>query len=489
MLRINMESSKMARYVRVFISLLAGLLVFLRLGQILGTNYDGNQSMKGFYQMDRNRADVIFYGSSHVYAGVNVVDLWNDYGIAGYNLAGTMQPLWNTYYNMEETVKYQSPKMMVVDLYGLLIEEEYNGSTNVIKNVSSMRFSPNKVRNIWSSVPHEDFLSYLLSYPLTHDTYKELKRENYDGIIDGLGGQWFKGYRPSFAVTGYEELPQVQADAGERQPTEKNREYLDKITQFADEHQIGLAFIVVPYEGIDDADQMLYQWAEDYAGEKEIPFLNGNLYLQEMNFDPASDYAEASHLNHNGACKFTAYLGEWLKENCSFDDHRGDDGWDSWQRYSDCWAAWNQDQELKRCTNLEEYLAKVQSRKDYLVIVSLDDNYQKNPHVQLLEGMIGMDPYGMGSWATIVLQNQQLLYQTPNEPEYLWYMETERSDISVSRTYDGTMKVQVNRVDKNNSANDVTILVYDLTLDEIADVIAFNKDGVVHHISSGTDVQ
>lgn len=404
----------MVRYVRFFISIIVSALVFLRLGQVLGTNYDGNQSMKGFYQLEKDCADVIFYGSSHVYAGVNVVDLWDDRGIAGYNLAGTMQPLWNTYYNMEETLKYQSPKMMVVDLYGLLVEEEYNGSTNVIKNVSSMRFSPNKVRNIWSSVPHEDFLSFLLSYPLTHDTYRELKRENYDGMINGIGGKWFKGYRPSFAVTEYDMLPQVQAAAGVRLPTEKNREYLDKITQFADAHQIELAFILVPYEGIDDADQMLYQWAEDYAREKGVPFLNGNLYLKEMNFDPAADYAEASHLNHNGACKFTAYLGEWLAENYSFDDHRGDVKWDSWQRYSDCWGAWNQNQELKCCTDLEEYLVKVQEREDYLIIVSLDNNYQENPYVQLLEEMMGMNPYGMGSSASIVLQNQRLLYQTPD---------------------------------------------------------------------------
>lgn len=166
------------RGVKVLVSVAITLLVFMRLGHVLAANYDGNQSMDGFYRLDRDSVDVVFYGSSHdVYAGVNVAALWDEHGIAGYDMAGTMQTLWNSYYNMEETLKSQSPRLMVVDLYGIGIEEEYYGSTNVIKNVSSMRFSLNKIENVWNSVPHEEFLSYLLSYPLTHDSYQGLGME------------------------------------------------------------------------------------------------------------------------------------------------------------------------------------------------------------------------------------------------------------------------------------------------------------------------
>lgn len=132
---------------------------------------------------------------------MNVATLWGECGIAGYDMAGTMQTLWNSYYNMEETLKYQSPRLMVVDLYGIGIEEEYYGTTNIIKNVSSMRFSLNKIKNVWNSVPHEEFLSCLLSYPLTHDSYKELGRGNFDEGVNSVGGDWYKGYKTSYAVT------------------------------------------------------------------------------------------------------------------------------------------------------------------------------------------------------------------------------------------------------------------------------------------------
>lgn len=469
----------MGKYIRRFAGVMVLLLVFGRLGHVLAANYDGNQSMDGFYRLERDTVDVMFYGSSHVYAGVNIVDLWDDYGIAGFNLAGTMQTLWNSYYNMEETLKYQSPKVMVVDLYGLLIEDEYYGSSNVIKNVSSMRFSLNKIKNVWNSVPHEEFLTYLASYPLTHDSCTELKQGNYDERVNNLGGEWYKGYRPTYAVTTYDTLPQIAAEPEAVEPTGKNREYLDKMVALARKHQIQLAFMVVPYEGLQEDEQALYRWAQEYAEDNGVLFLNGNLHLEEMGFDPTADYAEASHLNYSGSCKYTAYLGRWLQENYALADRRGGQAWDSWQKYSDSYAAYAQNQELRGSKDLESYLRRLGEREDYLIIISLDNNYKKNELVEPLGGLMGLNPYELDTSASVVMENGTILYQTPAAPEYLWYTETHLSDIAVVREGGESMKVLVNNEVKNGSYNDVTILVYDKTLDTVADVVFYNGDGVL----------
>lgn len=469
----------MGKYCRALVIIIAAVFLLGRMGYVLEANYDGNQAMNGFYQLERDTVDVVFYGSSHIYAGVNTVKLWDDYGIAAYNLAGTMQTLWNSYYNMVETLKYQSPRMMVVDLYGILIEDEYYGSTNVIKNVSSMRLSLNKVENIQSSVPKQEFLSYLLSYPLTHDSYKELRQGNYIRETNNIGGKWYKGYKPSYAVTEYDSLPQIKAGREQRNPTDKNKEYLDKMVRLAQKNNVQLAFIVVPYEGISEEDQMLYRWAEDYAGENGVLFFNGNDKLVQMGFDPADDYAEASHLNHSGACKFSAFLGQWLLQNCDLQDRRGGERWSSWQKYSDCWEAYHYNRELRHCTDITTYLEKIQECPNYITIVSLSDNYRKNGFVQPLEDLAGIDPYTLGDSASIVIEDNTIRYQTPDEPEYLWYMETELLDITISRAYGQSMEVRVNHIEQNDSYNDVTILVYDKKLDMVADVIVYNGDGVI----------
>lgn len=469
----------MKKSIRFIVGILLAALIFVRLGNILEANYDGNQAMDGFYRLDENTVDVMFYGSSHVYAGINVVSLWDKYGIAGYDLAGTMQTLWNSYYNMEETLKYQSPKVMVVDVYGSLIEEEYYTPTNVIKNADSMRFSINKIRNIWSSVPHEDFLTYLLSYPLTHDNYENLQKNDYVRGSDLIGGKWYKGFKPSFGVTRYDKFPEVPDRIESRPPSDKNREYLAKMVDLANKQQIQLAFIVVPYESWQTEDEQIYAWIEEFAENNNVLFFNGNRKLDEMDFDPAVDYAEGSHLNYNGACKFTEYLGQWLEENCNTKDRRGDQLYQSWQEYSDCWAEYHKNQELTRITDLETYIEAIKSDEQYMIFVSVDDNYKNNPFVSILNQLSVFNPDDFENGGTYVIEAGNLIYRTPDEPEYLWYVETGSSDIAVTRDYGEQMKVLVNNKEQNNNYNDVTIFIYDKKLDMIADVIGYNSDGII----------
>lgn len=454
-------------------------LVFWRLWSVTEANYDGNQAFHGFYQMEKNTADVIFYGSSHVYAGINTAALWEQYGIAGYDLAGTMQTLWNTYYNMEESLKYQTPQLMVVDLYGALQEEEYASSTNVIKNASSMKFSTTKIKNLWASVTPDEYLSYLLSYPLTHDSCKTLRRGNYQRETNQIGGRWYKGFKPSYAATRYEQLPQPAQQTERRSPSQKNVEYLEKMVRLAEQKGIRLAFIVVPYEGVETQDEAIYLWIKDFAAENDVLFLDGNAHYEEMGFDAGTDFAEASHLNYSGAGKFTDYLGKWMKESSELTDRRGQEDYASWQSYSEAWAAYQQDQELTGIREAETYLCTLKANRNYILFLSLDNNYDKNLYAAAVEELTGTFLYPTEGAATLVVEDGSILYQTPNEPEYLWHMETETMDIAVVREYGGNMEVIVDSVQQNGNFNDVSILVYDKLLDRIADAVTFNYDGVL----------
>lgn len=469
----------MKKYFKCLTVIMLAVFIFCRLGWVLEANYDGNQAMNGLYHMEKNTADVIFYGSSHIYAGVNTVNLWDEHGIAGYNLAGTMQTLWNSYYNMAESLKYQSPKVMVVDLYGALIEEEYYTSTNVIKNVSNMKFSLNKIQNVWNSVAHEKFLSYLLSYPLIHDGYRELQKENYEKGADIIGGEWYKGFKPTYACTKYEKLPEVAQELEEKMPTEKNREYLTKMVNIAEKNQVQLAFIVVPYAGWEENDEAVYSWVEDFAKENNILFFNGNRAMKEMEFNPETDFAEASHLNYNGSCKFTQYLGAWLKTNCGLQDNRGKEVYDSWQQYSDCWRAYQKGIELEQIMDVKDYVETVSTNKEYVLFISVAGHYKSNRYLDVFEKLSGNSLYDFENGGTLVIENGEVLYRTPDEPEYLWYMETDSMDIAVVREYGGEMEIWVDNVEQNyNNENDVTILVYDKRLDQVVDIAAYNQDGV-----------
>ena len=469
----------MKKYIRYILSIMLGILIFARLNFVLEANYDGNVSMKGFYRLDRDTSDVVFYGNSHIYGGVNIASLWDEYGISGYNLSGGIQPLWNSYYNMEETLKYQSPKVMVVDVYGTHNIEEYSPSANVIKNVSSMRLSPNKIRNLWNSVPHEEFISHLFFYPLMHDSYREITKANYDREYNIIGGKWYKGFSPFLTVTHYEKLPEANEILKKKAPSEKNRKYLDKMVSLAQKHQIDLVFLVVPYAEWQPGEEEVYAWVEEYAAENNVFFFNGNQHMEEMALDPATDYADFSHLSYDGASKFTKYFGGWLKSNYDLEDHRGEELYDSWQKYSECWAAYTRNRELAGITDLDEYISKLKSSENYVVFVSVSSKYKDNVYVDKLKELAEVDPYDFEYNGTFVIKEGELLYKTPNEPEYLWYMETDSLDIAAAREYGYEMELLIHDVVQNDIENDVTIVVYDEILDVIADSVFFNRDAII----------
>ncbi|HJC58149.1 MAG TPA: hypothetical protein H9700_12440 [Candidatus Eisenbergiella intestinipullorum] len=457
---------------------LLGILIFflsiVGIGKIMKANYDGNQSMEGFYALDKNTVDVMCYGSSHVYAGISPVVLWEEYGISSYDLAGTYQPLWNTYYNMKETLKYQKPEVMIVDLYGITSQNEYSETTNFIKNVSSMRMSWNKIQNICASVPPEKFLTYFFEYPLIHDSYTEISQGNYEEEVNNIGGDCFKGFRPSFEVTRFDQLEDIKKVKEKTDPGEKNREYLQKMEELAEENGIELVFLVVPYAGINAEHQAWYNWVKDWAEERKIAFLDGNCMLEDMQFDINTGFAEESHLNYTGAECFTHYLGEYLAEHYSLKDRRKEGGYQSWQKYSDCWERYIWGRSISEIGDLKEYVDMISTGTDYILAISMDGEYESLG--QDLEQLkkLGLTSEDLKRGGCYAIKNNRVLYQSPDEEEYLWYMEMGSYDLAVRREYGQRPQIVVNRAVENAIENGINIYVYDCILDRSVDSVGFS---------------
>ena len=72
--------------------------------------------VKGFYEEPKNSLDVIFMGNSDVYRGISPITLWDEYGIASYNFVSSGQRMWTAYYTLEESLKYQKTKLIVLNM-------------------------------------------------------------------------------------------------------------------------------------------------------------------------------------------------------------------------------------------------------------------------------------------------------------------------------------------------------------------------------------
>jgi len=57
--------------------------------------------------------DVVFIGDCEVYENFSPVTLWQEYGITSCIRGSPQQMIWQSYYLMEETFRYETPKVMV----------------------------------------------------------------------------------------------------------------------------------------------------------------------------------------------------------------------------------------------------------------------------------------------------------------------------------------------------------------------------------------
>ena len=342
----------------------AGMLVVFCLGLVLYNvdrtvrrkDQNGILQFDNFYKLEKNSLDVLVVGSSHVYANVNPAVWWSEYGITGYILGGMAQPTWNSYYAIQEALKYQRPKVIVVDIIRTVESREFADDANVLENILGMRPSYLKWQAVKASVEKEKALSFFLGYPTYHDRYLALEKEDCYGFKDSVMRDNFKGYQALFEQYG-EEILQKDADLTlERDLNDKSKTYLLKIIQLCSEEGIPLIFVNSPMVNTSPEEQAAVNGVRKIAQEYGIPFIDGDLNYAEVGIDSEKYFADATHLNYWGSKLYTHYLGEYLISNFQFEDKRNDPQYQSWQWNAICEERLEREAILTRGFDLESYL-------------------------------------------------------------------------------------------------------------------------------------
>lgn len=312
-------------------ALFALVITFYFLVSILGfKSPHGIDQLEGIYKQPKETIDVVFMGTSHVHCGVNTGILWEKYGIAAYDYSGAEQPLWMTYHYLKELYKYQTPEVVVLDLYApARFKEDYRYHW-IAENIHGMRFSLNKVQMMLASVELHMMDNYFPSFAVYHGRYDDLEEEDFNDFFWNVHEQIaFKGYTPH-----WNKDPQVKPMVDERDSgglTVKSEKYLRKIMKYTKEQGSELALIVIPYV-LTHEEKKTYNQICQIAKEEGVFFADYNEYYEEIGIDFTSDFNDLSHLNYWGSEAFTDYLGADLKEKFDIPDRRGLDGYVSWDK-------------------------------------------------------------------------------------------------------------------------------------------------------------
>ena len=162
---------------------------------------DSKNKFNDFYQQEADY-DVLFFGSSHVLNGIFPMELWNNYGLVSYNMAGYGNRMAMNYWMLKNALEYTSPKLVVVDCYMLGKDEKTGTIDQLHMSTDHIPYSETKVEMIRDLVEEEEQQKdFLWKFNLYHNRWNELTTADFSGKYSSE-----KGAESRIAVTEPEEI-------------------------------------------------------------------------------------------------------------------------------------------------------------------------------------------------------------------------------------------------------------------------------------------
>ena len=387
-------------------ALLAMLLV-MQVNYILMPKYyfDDNwpvtTTYKGFYQMEKNSVDVLFFGSSHGAAAFNPQVLYDMKGIRSYNLSCEQQSMFTTYYWLEEALRFQSPKVVVLDML-MLYEYEHTEPLNCEESRTRKAFDAMQWSKIkWRAVndiarldEKQTVLSYLFTNIRYHARWTELGEQDF--TYRELEKHYeLKGYAPSGDMVDFEwYTPFSEGDTDAcAQTVPLMQEYLDRIVRLCDEKGITLVLAKAPADGWDCSK---HNAVAEYAAAHNLMFIDFNekKVFEDCDFVFTQNMNDRTHANIWGAEKMSLYLTEKLGEN---EELTGNDD-AQWSETAAYYQRVKYDNGIRHIDDIGLYLDAIkQERYTVLAAVRLDTTYFMTNEVRDKFKELGldvqMDPY------------------------------------------------------------------------------------------------
>lgn len=282
--------------------------------------------------------DVLFFGDSRLMNAVSPIKMWEEYGIAGYNLASYGCSPSLSYWMLINALDYAKPELVVIAASGM---DDPNKAPKHSSDLHmAMDFWPltvNKARAIWDLLDDpdepdfkdgegntyrdlkEEFLFPLIKY---HSRWRELKADDFKKRpAHGKGGESLVGLYPIWAYEFVDEDNYAE-EIGYAYA------YLRKAIELCQSRGIDVMLLNSPHPIVINIQRHAHT-VGSISEEYGVDFVDVT-YLDSI-VDYVTDcYDIDLHLNLSGTQKMTSFLGSYLKEHYHLPDRRKEAKYAHW---------------------------------------------------------------------------------------------------------------------------------------------------------------
>lgn len=367
------------------------VLIFLAVQEIMTPKWrfkptngsDGEIDKYGqFYALPDNTVDYLILGNSTSYHGISPTLIYAEAGITGYALGNSMQRAELSYYWLREALKSQSPSVVFFDVDSLLLKTD-TANAFLTKAIVPMKFSWNKIETILNCKNDSQTFAELM-FPLVQFHSRWTSLTENDWITGNLSDYCMNGAYVDFSVkldTAKNEIiteyntTELKNDTYtiQNSSTEIDAErkyYFERILGLCDENNIELIPIKAPTMSWNEAKgEIMRAFLKEY-GLELLNFTDESLIQLIWNQDTRDN---GNHANYWGSAKASDYLAGYLEER-GLPDHRGQNGYEDWDRILENYQEWEQEQLLTDQEAAYAYLNTLANiKKDVLTIVTVKD--------------------------------------------------------------------------------------------------------------------
>lgn len=443
----------------------------------------------GFYELEKNTADVLFLGSSHGVTSFLPQELYNQYGITSYNLGCEQQGMVTSYYWLKEALRYQSPKAVVLECYfcfPYMVDEPLNTEESYTRKAFDfMKWSAVKaeaVKTICEIDEKQDVLSYYFPNVRYHTRWENLDRNDYL-YREMAGHSGMKGFAPLYFYLGEAGEGFVPHDTSETDECAEMAplmaEYLDKINDLCSENGITLILTITPAMA---ADLTKCNAVQAYADEKGLTFISFNeqSVYQQMGYQIAVDNCDDGHPNIWGAVKVTDYMGKVLSEEFGMESTTRS----QWENTREDYAFIMDQCSLDHTGDIDTYLAAL-NHEQYTVVLASKDEFTyalREPTLEILRQLgltADLDGQEGCNYLAIVSDGEVLMEELSFEPIEYWGA-VRGGDIPLyalsmkDEWGNGLASVRIGGEEYSKNQSGLNVIVYNNQTRKIVDSVWFN---------------
>ncbi|SEL83816.1 hypothetical protein SAMN04488008_10624 [Maribacter orientalis] len=273
---------------------------------------------------DGDEYEVYFYGSSKSYSTFNPRIFNEVLEINSFNFGNNGQRLPTTKFVLEETLKKQKPKLLVIELYSESIGSAYSKKniSNQFTSYDAFPFSINKLQHAKEDFPLKELPFLFIKTFRNHQGWKTLKENKIDAqknvnLVEENNGYrgWqysvkdAKKYAPLFAVKN------MKSNIGE-DILDLNQKYnLDQIISVTEKYRIPVLFVTAPsLRELKNKSYSIFSTSlNNYLRSKNQKYLDINYKINSIQLTP-HDFRDVIHLNNNGANKVSEFLAKFINK-------------------------------------------------------------------------------------------------------------------------------------------------------------------------------